>query len=63
MLANDKIESIKTFIANARRDGRKADVAWGTGALDAAQGRDADGERFGAHFADYVGGWCRIHGI
>ena len=55
--------AIKTFIKTARAEKRTADIAWGTGALDALNGKEAAGERFGANHGAYLAGWCKVHGI
>lgn len=63
MNANAQIANLKKFIRTARTDKRSSDVAYGTGALHATQNKPASGERFGAHFADYLAGWTKVHGI
>jgi len=63
MTTTDLIKNTRKFIIRAKDSGRMTDVAYGFGALDALEGRPADGTIYGPNLGSYLAGWTAAHGI
>ena len=63
MTNSEIVTAVRRFIRTARQKHNPADVAYGYGALDALQGRPADGARFEGYQSAYLSGWLKIEGI